>query len=75
MVAMRTKHFPKEDNSTKVLKHQVSYKSAKWSKAAPHRFFSQKNIAKCAKMTLTDEKNKVFLRKTTCLQNVIIILM
>ena len=29
MVAMRTKHFPKEDNSTKVLKHLVSYKSAK----------------------------------------------
>jgi hypothetical protein len=29
LVAMRTKHFPKEDNSTKVLKHQVSYKSAK----------------------------------------------
>ena len=28
-MAMRTKHFPKEDNSTKVLKHQVSYKSAK----------------------------------------------
>ena len=26
---MRTKHFPKEDNSTKVLKNQVSYKSAK----------------------------------------------
>ena len=29
LVAMRTKHFPKEDNSTKVLKHLVSYKSAK----------------------------------------------
>ena len=28
-MAMRTKHFPKEDNSTKVLKHLVSYKSAK----------------------------------------------
>ena len=28
-MAMRTKHFPKEDKSTKVVKHQVSYKSAK----------------------------------------------
>ena len=34
LVAMRTKHFPKEDNSTKVLKHLVSYKSAKCPKAA-----------------------------------------
>ena len=28
-VAMRTKHFPKEDNSTMATSCQVSYKSAK----------------------------------------------
>ena len=29
LVAMRTKHFPKEDNSTMATSCQVSYKSAK----------------------------------------------
>ena len=42
---MYTKRFPKEDNSTKVLKHQVSYKSASVQRSQPPLFNNRGFVA------------------------------